>query len=155
TGWDKDHRNGVRIAKLAENCGIQALAVHGRTRACMFKGEAEYETIRAIKENVNIPIIANGDITTPEKAKSVLELTQADAIMIGRAAQGRPWIFKEIHHYLMTDTYLPAPSVGEIKQTLLSHLNNLYQLYGKERGLLVARKHVSWYSKGQRASSTF
>ena len=155
TGWDKDHRNGIRIAKLAENCGIQALAVHGRTRACMFKGDAEYETIRAIKENVKIPIIANGDITTPEKAKAVLEQTQADAIMIGRAAQGRPWIFNEIHHYLITNTHLPAPSIGEIKQTLLSHLNNLYQLYGKERGLLVARKHVSWYSKGQRTSSTF
>lgn len=155
TGWDKEHRNGISIAKLAQECGIQALAVHGRTRACMFKGEAEYETIRAIKENVSIPIIANGDIATPEKAKMVLEKTQADAIMIGRAAQGRPWIFNEIHHYLNTNTHLPAPSVQTIKEILLSHLTNLYQLYGKDRGLLVARKHVSWYSKGQRASSTF
>lgn len=155
TGWDKDHRNGIRIAKMAEDCGIQALAVHGRTRACMFKGDAEYETIRAIKEAVNIPVIANGDITTPEKAKAVLELTNADAIMVGRAAQGHPWIFNEIHHYLKTNQILAAPSVQTIRDTLLNHLQNLYQFYGNERGVLVARKHVSWYSKGQRASSHF
>lgn len=155
TGWDKDNRNGVAIAKMAQDCGIQALAVHGRTRNCMFKGEAEYDTIAQIKASVDIPVIANGDITTPEKAMEVLAHTNADAIMIGRAAQGRPWIFNEIHHYLTTNRHLPAPSVQTIKNILLKHLNNLYQFYGDQRGLLIARKHVSWYSKGQRASSHF
>lgn len=155
TGWDKEHRNGVAIAKMAEDCGIQALAVHGRTRNCMFKGEAEYDTIAAIKAHVSIPVIANGDITSPEKAKAVLQHTQADAIMIGRAAQGRPWIFEEIHHYLTTNEILPPPNVTTIKTILLNHLNNLYTFYGEERGVLMARKHVSWYSKGQRASSHF
>ena len=155
TGWDTSNRNGVKIAQLAENCGIKALAVHGRTRACMFKGEAEYDTIRAIKQNVSIPVIANGDITTPEKAAAVLEQTEADGIMVGRGAQGSPWIFNEIYAYLADRTQLTSPSIFEIKQIMLNHLHNLFMFYGKERGVLIARKHVSWYSKGQRASSHF
>jgi tRNA-dihydrouridine synthase B len=155
TGWDKDHRNGVRIAKLAQECGIAALAIHGRTRACMFNGEAEYDTIAAIKQAVSIPIIANGDITTPEKAKWVLARTGADAIMIGRAAQGRPWIFREIMHYLTFDEHYPAPSTQTIRDVMINHMKNLYDFYGEARGVLVARKHVSWYSKGQRHGGAF
>lgn len=155
TGWDTSNRNGVKIAKLAEDCGIQALAVHGRTRACMFKGEAEYNTIAEIKAAISIPVIANGDITDGKKAKQVLEYTNADAIMIGRAAQGRPWIFQEIDHYLNHNQQLAQPSVEAIRNMLLSHLENLYQFYGEPRGVLMARKHVSWYSKGQRNSNHF
>ncbi|MBS0287151.1 MAG: tRNA dihydrouridine synthase DusB [Proteobacteria bacterium] len=155
TGWDTHHRNGVAIAKMAQDCGIQALAIHGRTRACMFNGQAEYETIAAIKQAVSIPIIANGDITTPEKAKYVLEKTGADAIMIGRAAQGRPWIFNEIMHYLKTNEYLPEPHVAVIRDIMINHMKNLYAFYGEDRGVLVARKHVSWYSKGQRHGGAF
>jgi tRNA-dihydrouridine synthase B len=155
TGWDPHHRNGVTIAKMAQDCGIQALAIHGRTRSCMFKGEAEYDTIAAIKQAVSIPIIANGDIDSPEKAKWVLEQTGADAIMIGRAAQGRPWIFKEIMHYLEHGEHLPEPSVATIRDVMINHMKNLYAFYGEERGVLVARKHVSWYSKGQRHGGAF
>ncbi|MBS0290442.1 MAG: tRNA dihydrouridine synthase DusB [Proteobacteria bacterium] len=155
TGWDTHHRNGVNIAKLAEDCGIQALAIHGRTRACMFNGQAEYDTIAAIKQAVNIPIIANGDITTPEKAKWVLDNTGADAIMIGRAAQGRPWIFNEIMHYLHHQVHLPEPEVAIIRDVMINHMKNLYAFYGEARGVLVARKHVSWYSKGQRHGGAF
>lgn len=155
TGWDTHHRNGVNVAKMAESCGIQALAVHGRTRACMFNGDAEYDTIAAIKESVSIPIIANGDITTPEKAQWVLERTGADAIMIGRAAQGRPWIFREIMHYLTHQAHYPAPSNKTIHDIMINHMKNLYAFYGEERGVLVARKHVSWYSKGQRHGGAF
>ncbi len=155
TGWDSHHRNGVTIAKLAQDCGIQALAIHGRTRACMFNGEAEYETIAAIKQAVSIPIIANGDITSPEKAKYVLEKTGADAIMIGRAAQGRPWIFNEILYYLKNQTHLPEPDIATIKDIMINHMKNLYAFYGEQRGVLVARKHVSWYSKGQRNGGAF
>ncbi len=155
TGWDPNNKNGVKIAKIAEQSGIQALAVHGRTRSCFFKGDAEYETIAAIKAAVHIPVIANGDIETPEKAKAVLEQTQADGIMIGRAAQGRPWIFKEIAHYLKTGKLLPAPTPLEIKAILLGHLENLYQFYGEYTGAMVARKHVSWYSRGQTDSARF
>lgn len=155
TGWDCQHRNGVNIAKIAEDCGIQALAVHGRTRACMFNGEAEYDTIAAIKTAVNIPVVANGDINTPEKAQEVLQKTGADAIMIGRAAQGRPWIFREIMHYLRQGEYYPAPSITTIHDIMMNHMKNLYAFYGEERGVLVARKHVSWYSKGQRSGAAF
>lgn len=155
TGWDVTHRNGVTIAKMAEDCGIQALAVHGRTRACMFKGEAEYDTIAAIKQAVSIPIIANGDILTAEKARAVLEKTGADAIMIGRGAQGKPWIFREIAHYLATGEKLPSPTVSEIHDIMLNHMKNLYAFYGEARGVLIARKHVSWYSKGQRQGGAF
>ncbi len=155
TGWSPEERNGVRIAQLAERCGVKALSVHGRTRACMFRGEAEYDTIKAIKAAVTIPVIANGDITTPEQARFVLDYTQADAIMIGRAAQGRPWIFREIMHYLQTGQHLPEPASTEIQSVLVNHLDNLYRFYGEARGVLMARKHVSWYSKGQRHGGAF
>lgn len=155
TGWDQNHRNGVNIAKMAEDCGIQALAIHGRTRACMFNGDAEYDTIAAIKQAVNIPIIANGDINTPEKAKWVLERTGADAIMVGRGAQGNPWIFQEILHYLKYNTHADKPTTQTIATIMLNHMENLYAFYGEARGVLVARKHVSWYSKGQRQGGAF
>lgn len=155
TGWDKDKRNGTTIAKIAEDSGIKALSVHGRTRNCFFKGEAEYDTIAAIKNTVKIPIIANGDIDTPEKAKYVLEKTRADGIMIGRAAQGRPWIFREILHYLKTGTHLAEPDLQEIRAILTEHLENLYSFYGEYTGVRMARKHVSWYSKGQANGGKF
>ena len=149
TGWDKSSKNGVQIAKIAEQAGIQALAIHGRTRACGYSGDAEYDTIAEIKSTVNIPIIANGDIRTPEKAKFVLDYTQADAIMIGRAAQGKPWIFKEVLHYLQTGTYLPPLSPTDICNILVTHMKNLYEFYGEYTGVRMARKHLAWYSKGQ------
>ncbi|MEO2267194.1 tRNA dihydrouridine synthase DusB [Pseudoalteromonas pernae] len=145
TGWDTDNRNGVEIAAIAEHNGIQSLAVHGRTRACMYKGFAEYDTIRAVKRSVSIPVVANGDITSPEKAKQVLEYTGADAIMIGRAAQGRPWIFREIDHYLKTGELLPPPPIEEVRSILMEHLVNLHQFYGEPMGPRIARKHVGWY----------
>jgi len=150
TGWDVENRNGVTIARIAESAGIQSLAVHGRTRACGYKGEAEFDTIAAIKAAINIPLVANGDITTPEKAKKVLDYTKADAVMIGRAAQGRPWIFREIDHYLKTGEKLPEPETREVRDILLEHLHNLYEFYGEYTGVRMARKHISWYSKGQR-----
>lgn len=155
TGWNPQNRNGVIIAKIAEGCGIQALAVHGRTRSCFFKGQAEYDTIAEIKASVGIPIIANGDIETPEKAKEVLEKTQADGLMIGRAAQGRPWIFREIEHFLKTGEHLPEPSLKDIGVILMGHLEQLYDFYGEFTGSMVARKHVSWYSKGQPHAARF
>ena len=148
TGWDSSSRNGVAIARLAEQCGIQALSVHGRTRADAFMGEAEYDTIAAIKAAVTIPVIANGDIDSPEKAKQVLAHTGADGLMIGRAAQGRPWIFREIEHYLKTGEKLPEPGPRDVRAILLGHLENLYAFYGEHLGVRVARKHISWYSKG-------
>ncbi|MCK5639505.1 MAG: tRNA dihydrouridine synthase DusB [Gammaproteobacteria bacterium] len=155
TGWDTANRNGVNIARIAEQAGIQALAVHGRTRACGYKGDAEYDTIRAIKQAINIPVIANGDITSPEKAKQVLDNTGVDGIMIGRAAQGRPWIFREIAHYLQTGEKLAEPGTVEVREILLGHLNNLYAFYGEYTGVRMARKHISWYSKGQRNGAAF
>lgn len=155
TGWDKQNRNAIRIARIAEASGIQALAIHGRTRACGYMGEAEYDTIAAVKASVNIPIIANGDITTPEKAKHVLEQTGADAVMIGRAAQGRPWLFREIEHFLKTGAHLPAPEAGEIQRVLVAHVHELYSFYGEHTGLRVARKHISWYTKGLSGSAHF
>jgi len=155
TGWDRDSRNGTTIGKIAESAGIQALAVHGRTRADGYKGNAEYETIAAIKNEIKIPVIANGDITTPEKAKRVFEQTGADAVMIGRAAQGRPWIFREIEHYLTTGETLPEPELDEIRDILLGHLDNLYAFYGEYTGVRMARKHIAWYSKGQRNGAQF
>jgi tRNA-dihydrouridine synthase B len=155
TGWNKENRNALRIAKIAEEHGIQSLAMHGRTRACMYTGDAEYDTIRAVKQSVRIPVIANGDVTTPEKAKFVLEYTGADAVMIGRAAQGRPWIFREIGHFLETGEKLPPPQVEEIRDVLAGHLEELYSFYGKERGARVARKHIGWYTKGLRHSAVF
>ena len=155
TGWDRAHRNGVRIAQIAEQAGVAALAVHGRTRADAYRGEAEYDTIRAIKQAVSIPVIANGDITTPEKARQVLEYTGADAVMIGRAAQGRPWIFREIGHYLATGERLPEPPPEEIHRLLVGHLHELYAFYGEATGVRVARKHIAWYSKGQPGGAAF
>jgi tRNA-dihydrouridine synthase B len=155
TGWDRDNKNGVNIGRIAEAAGIQALAVHGRTRADGYKGDAEYDTIAAIKAAVTIPVIANGDITTPEKARHVLELSGADGVMIGRAAQGRPWIFREIEHYMQTGEKLPEPGLEEVRDILLGHLENLYQFYGEYTGVRMARKHISWYSKGQRHGGAF
>jgi tRNA-dihydrouridine synthase B len=155
TGWDKANRNALRVAKIAEEHGIQSLAMHGRTRACMYTGDAEYDTIRAVKQSVSIPVVANGDITSPEKAKFVLEYTGADAVMIGRAAQGRPWIFREIEHFLATGGKLPPPEVTEIREVLVAHLHDLYAFYGSERGVRVARKHISWYTKGLKNSAVF
>ncbi len=147
TGWDQHNKNAVNIAKIAEQNGIQALIVHGRTRADAYKGEAEYETIAQVKAAVSIPIIANGDITGPEKAKAVLEFTKADAIMIGRAAQGNPWIFQQIKHYLATGKHLAPPDNKELCQVLNRHLQNLYQFYGELSGVRIARKHIGWYIK--------
>ena len=155
TGWDKANRNAIRIARIAEASGIQALAIHGRTRACAYTGDAEYETIAAVKASVSIPIIANGDITTPEKVRNVLEQTGADAVMIGRAAQGRPWLFREISHFLETGAHLPAPQVGEIHRVLVAHVHELYGFYGEHTGLRVARKHISWYTRGLSGSAHF
>ena len=155
TGWDRANRNGVAIARLAESAGIAALAVHGRTRADLYQGEAEYETIAAIKAAVRIPVIANGDVDTPEKARLVLARTGADAVMIGRAAQGRPWIFREVAHYLATGTRLPAPSFPEIGAILEGHLENLYAFYGPELGVRIARKHIGWYCKDAAGAAAF
>ena len=155
TGWDKNNRNAVQIAKMAEDAGVQALAMHGRTRACLYMGDAEYDTIAAVKQAINIPLIANGDITTPEKAKFVLDYTGADAVMIGRAAQGRPWIFREIEHFLKTGTHLLPPTVEEIHTVMLAHINDLYGFYGEVAGMRVARKHISWYTKGLAGSASF
>ncbi len=147
TGWNIENKNAVKIAQIAENSGIQMLTVHGRTRACGFKGEAEHQTIKQVKDHVSIPVIANGDITTPEKAADVLYATGADGIMLGRAALGNPWIFNEINHFLKTGARLPGPSTEDIQQVMLQHLNGLYELYGEYTGVRVARKHVGWYCK--------
>ena len=155
TGWNLENRNALTIAKIAESAGIRALAVHGRTRACGYSGEAEYDTIAAVKAEARIPVIANGDITSPEKVKRVLDATGADAVMIGRAAQGRPWIFREIEHFLATGEKLPAPRVEEIHQLLRGHLAELYDFYGAETGVRVARKHISWYTRGLVGSAHF
>jgi len=145
TGWDPDNKNGLTIAKMAEDAGIQALAVHGRTRSCGYKGDAEYDTIANIARAVSIPVFANGDINSPLKAQQVLERTGCAAVMIGRAAQGRPWLFREIDHYLRNGTMLPAPELKEVKDILLSHLQELHQFYGDYMGVRIARKHVGWY----------
>jgi tRNA-dihydrouridine synthase B len=155
TGWDIEHRNCVDIAKMAEQCGIKALALHGRTRACLYKGEAEYDHIKAVKKAISIPVIANGDIDSPEKARFVLEHTEADALMIGRPAQGRPWIFREIQHYLTTGELLSEPEMGEVSDILLGHVHALHQFYGEYLGLRIARKHVSWYLKAHPTTSEF
>ncbi len=147
TGWNPDNRNGVEIAKIAERNGIQSLAVHGRTKACLYKGNAEYDTIKLIKQAVSIPVVANGDITTPEKAKQVLDYTGADAVMIGRGAQGRPWIFRQITHYLEHLELLPDPSIEEVSKVVNDHVAKLHQFYGDFMGVRIARKHVIWYLK--------
>ena len=148
TGPAPERRNALGIARIAESAGIQALAIHGRTRACMFEGRAEYHTIAEVKSRVRIPVIANGDIHTPEDARRVLELTGADAVMIGRAAQGRPWLFREIAHYLATGERLAPPPPREMGAVLTEHLEGLYSLYGAEHGARVARKHIGWAVRG-------
>ena len=145
TGWDRDSRNGLAVARIAEDSGISALAVHGRTRADLYTGEAEYDTIAAIKQAVSIPVFANGDITSPGKARQVLRHTGADGLLIGRAAQGRPWIFREIEHFLRTGELLPAPGLEEVESLLLEHLAALHAFYGDVMGVRIARKHVGWY----------
>jgi tRNA-dihydrouridine synthase B len=148
TGWSQGNRNAVRLARAFEGCGVQMLTVHGRTREQGYGGSAEYDTIAAVKSSVRIPVVANGDITTPEKARDVLAYTKADAIMIGRAAQGRPWIFREVAHFLETGTHLAPPLVAEVKRLLLDHLQDHYSLYGDYTGVRSARKHIGWYVKG-------
>ncbi|MDA0730081.1 MAG: tRNA dihydrouridine synthase DusB [Proteobacteria bacterium] len=155
TGWDKENKNAINIAKIAENSGIQALAIHGRTRACLYHGEAEYDTIANVKQNIKIPVIANGDITSPQKAEFVLNYTKADGVMIGRAAQGRPWIFREIDYYLKNKKELELPTIEEIQETTIEHVNDLYNFYGELKGLRIARKHISWYTKGLKSSAQF
>ncbi len=147
TGWDCDHRNGPTIARIAEASGIASLAVHGRTRDQHYSGQAEYDTIAAIKAALSIPVVANGDIDTPRKAQDVLRHTGVDAVMVGRAAQGRPWIFREISHFLATGESLPEPSLAEVRDILLGHLQALHDFYGEPSGVRIARKHLGWYAK--------
>jgi len=155
TGWCPDTRNGTRIARIAEQSGIQALAVHGRTRSCGYHAEVEYDSIAAIKQSIAIPVFANGDILSPEKAKFVMDYTAADGVMIGRGAQGRPWIFREIQHYLSTGKTLAAPTLAEIKQILINHMEQLYLFYGSKMGVRIARKHVGWYIDNRLPGSDF
>jgi len=155
TGWNPDNRNAVRIARLAQSAGIQMLTMHGRTRACGYKGAAEYDTIREVRQILSIPLTANGDISTPEKAREVLAITGADALMIGRAAQGRPWIFREIEHFLATGTHLPAPRVAEVREIMIAHLYDHYAFYGEYLGVRTARKHIIWYTRGLAGSASF
>ena len=155
TGWNLENRNALRIARMAESAGIQMLTLHGRTRACGYKGAAEYETIAAVKQAVSIPVVANGDIDSPEKAREVLRATGADALMIGRAAQGRPWIFREIAHYLEHGTLLPAPRIAEVREVLTAHLLDHYAFHGQYQGVRIARKHIIWYTRGLAGSHTF
>lgn len=154
-GFLNGQENILRVAKRAEQAGIAALALHGRTREDMYLNTARYELIKQVKAELNIPLIANGDIDSPEKAKMVLDYTGADAIMIGRAAQGRPWIFREIAHYLTTGEHLAAPNIEEVKQVLLGHLSELYSFYGEYSGCRISRKHIAWYTKGLRSSNEF
>ena len=155
TGWDRDHKNALSIARIAEDSGIAALSVHGRTRADKYEGEAEYETIAAVKASIGIPVLANGDITTPERARHVLDVTGADAVMIGRGAQGRPWIFREIAHYLATGEKLPEPTPAEVAAILLGHLEHLHAFYGELAGVRIARKHLGWYAKDRPENAAF
>jgi tRNA-dihydrouridine synthase B len=155
TGWNRENRNGVRIARIAEDAGVAALAVHGRTRADLYEGEAEYETIAAIKDAIGIPVLANGDVDSPEKARCVLDETKCDAVMIGRAAQGRPWIFREIAHYLATGAALASPTPAEVRDILLGHLADLHAFYGEQQGVRIARKHLGWYAKDRPENAAF
>lgn len=154
-GFKNGEENILRVAKRAEQAGIAALALHGRTREDMYLNHARYELIKQVKTEINIPLIANGDIDSPEKAKYVLDYTGADAIMVGRAAQGRPWIFREIAHFLATGEHLASPEISEIKQVLLAHLTELYRFYGEYSGCRIARKHIAWYTTGLRNSNAF
>jgi tRNA-dihydrouridine synthase B len=155
TGWSRERRNAVRVAMMAQSAGIRALAIHGRTREDAYNGQAEYETIAEVKSRVNIPVIANGDVDSPQKAKQVLDYTSADAIMIGRAAQGRPWIFREIEHFLQTGRELPGPDSAEMRAVLVLHLRDLYAFYGEFTGVRVARKHIGWYTRALAGAQAF
>jgi tRNA-dihydrouridine synthase B len=155
TGWDRQHKNALSIARIAQDNGIVALAVHGRTRADRYEGEAEYDTIAAVKAAVHIPVLANGDITTPQQAKHVLDATHADAVMVGRGAQGRPWIFREIAHYLATGELLAEPSPLDVASILLGHLDHLHAFYGEQAGVRIARKHLGWYAKDRPQNAAF
>nr|WP_315399102.1 tRNA dihydrouridine synthase DusB [uncultured Duganella sp.] len=155
TGWNRENKNALRIARIAEDAGIAMLTLHGRTRADGYTGEAEYDMIAAVKQSVAIPVVANGDITTPEKAKFVLDYTGADAVMIGRAAQGRPWIFREIEHFLRTGTHLPAPYVDEVRALMDEHLRAHYAFYGQYLGVRTARKHIGWYVRDLEGGEEF
>lgn len=155
TGWCPDSRNAVAIARIAEDCGIQSLAVHGRTRQDFYTGLAEYDTIAAVKQAIKIPVVANGDVSDPVKAKYVLDYTKADAVMIGRAAQGKPWIFQQISHYLNTGEILPEPSTAFIAETLIGHIKHLHEFYGELQGVRIARKHLGWYSAAQENAVEF
>jgi tRNA-dihydrouridine synthase B len=155
TGWDSTNRNALTVARIAEASGIQMLTIHGRTRACGFSGTAEYDTIGAVKRAARIPVVANGDIRSPRDVVKVLRHTGADAVMIGRAAQGRPWLFREVLHYLQHGEELAPPPVREIHAILVEHLHDLYAFYGAETGVKVARKHISWYTKGLVGSAAF
>ncbi len=155
TGWDQQRRNALRIARLAENCGIAALAIHGRTRADHYQGRAEYDTIAEVKAAIRIPVIANGDIDSPEKALEILRYTAVDALMIGRAAQGRPWIFHEIDYFLTHGKLLPEPTPAAVGSILLQHLDTLYRFYGATRGIRIARKHLGWYARNREENTSF
>ena len=155
TGWDRQNKNALNIARIAEDNGIAALAVHGRTRADKYEGDAEYDTITAVKAAVHIPVLANGDVSTPQQARHVLDITGADALMIGRGAQGRPWIFREIAHYLATGELLPEPEPAEVATILLGHLEQLYAFYGELAGVRIARKHLGWYAKDRLENAAF
>ncbi len=155
TGWNADNKNALAIARIAEDAGIAALAVHGRTRDQQYAGVAEYDTIAAIKSTLRIPVIANGDIDSPQKSAFVLQHTGADAVMIGRAAQGRPWIFREVAHFLATGQLLAQPSLREIREILLGHLHALHAFYGEPAGVRIARKHLGWYAKDRPENAAF
>ncbi|MGH8780639.1 tRNA dihydrouridine synthase DusB [Paraburkholderia sp.] len=155
TGWDRDNRNALKVARIAEEAGISMLTVHGRTRADLYRGDAEYDTIAAVKAAARIPVVANGDIATPQKAREVLAATGADAIMIGRAAQGRPWLFREIAHFLDTGELLQAPRVDEIQRIMNEHLEDHYAFYGEFTGVRTARKHIGWYTRGLSGAGVF
>jgi tRNA-dihydrouridine synthase B len=155
TGWDRDHKNALTIARIAEDSGIAMLTLHGRTRADGYKGDAEYDTIAAVKAAVRIPVVANGDIDSPQKAAYVLHYTGADAVMIGRAAQGRPWIFREIDHYLRTGTVLAPPTISEVRERMAQHLKAHYAFYGAYLGVRTARKHIAWYVRDLHEAELF
>ena len=155
TGWDKDNRNGPKIAQIAEQSGIQALAVHGRTRACRYLGEAEFDTVAQIKREVSIPVLANGDITTPEKSLEVLRLSSADGLMIGRGAQGRPWVFRDLNFFHTNGVHVAPLDKDKVRDIMIDHLSDLYQFYGDTTGVRVARKHLTWYCAGIKNAEEF
>lgn len=155
TGWDAEHRNALRIAHIAQDCGIAALAIHGRTRDQHYLGAAEYDTIACVKRELHIPVLANGDINTPEAARRVLAQTGCDGLLIGRAAQGRPWIFRELAHFLATGEHLPPPSLEEVRDLLLGHIEHLHAFYGEVAGVRIARKHLGWYAKDRPENAAF